>query len=71
MGLRRARACVTPISRRLALDDGGALGVLVSLLPLPPPVARMDSEEAPLESEFGERYPDYPRRTRRLLPFLS
>lgn len=47
-----------------------AIGVLVSLLLLPPLVARMNSEEALLESEFGERYSDYRRRTWRLLPFL-
>ncbi|AGA30793.1 methyltransferase family protein [Singulisphaera acidiphila] len=47
-----------------------AVGVLVSLLLLPPLVARMNSEEALLESEFGERYADYRRRTWRLLPFL-
>jgi protein-S-isoprenylcysteine O-methyltransferase Ste14 len=45
-------------------------GVLVSLLILPPLVARMNSEEALLESEFGQRYADYRRRTWRLLPFL-
>src|SRR5262245_35959248 len=47
-----------------------AIGVLVSLLLVPPLVARMNSEEALLESEFGERYADYRRRTWRLLPFL-
>jgi protein-S-isoprenylcysteine O-methyltransferase Ste14 len=47
-----------------------AIGVLVSLLIIPPLVARMNSEEALLESEFGERYADYRRRTWRLLPFL-
>jgi protein-S-isoprenylcysteine O-methyltransferase Ste14 len=45
-------------------------GVLVSLLLLPPLVARMNSEEALLESEFGERYSDYRRRTWRLVPFV-
>ena len=35
-----------------------AIGVLVSLLLLPPLVARMSSEEALLESEFGERCVD-------------
>ena len=30
----------------------------------------MNSEEALLASEFGERYADYRRRTWRLLPFL-
>ena len=47
-----------------------AIGVLVALFLLPPLVARMNSEEALLESEFGERYADYRRRTWRLLPFL-
>jgi len=47
-----------------------AIGVLVALLFLPPLVARMTSEEALLESEFGGRYADYRRRTWRLVPFL-
>jgi protein-S-isoprenylcysteine O-methyltransferase Ste14 len=47
------------------------IGVLIiSLLVLPLVVVRMNSEEALLESEFGERYPDYRRRTWRLLPFI-
>ncbi len=46
------------------------IGVLISLLLIPPLVARMNSEEALLESEFGERYSAYRRRTWRLLPFL-
>jgi len=53
-----------------ALVFRSALGVLVSLLFLPLLVARMNAEEALLESEFGERYADYRRRTWRLLPFL-
>jgi protein-S-isoprenylcysteine O-methyltransferase Ste14 len=53
-----------------ALVFRSAIGVLVSLLLLPPLVARMNSEEALLESEFGERYADYRRRTWRLVPFL-
>jgi protein-S-isoprenylcysteine O-methyltransferase Ste14 len=47
-----------------------AIGLLVSLLILPLLIARMNSEEALLESEFGARYTDYRRRTWRLLPFL-
>jgi protein-S-isoprenylcysteine O-methyltransferase Ste14 len=47
-----------------------AIGVAVSLLLIPPLVARMNSEEALLESDFGARYSDYRRRTWRLLPFL-
>jgi protein-S-isoprenylcysteine O-methyltransferase Ste14 len=46
------------------------IGVLVSLLMIPPLVSRMNSEEALLESEFGPRYADYRRRTWRLLPLL-
>lgn len=53
-----------------ALVFRSAIGVLVSLLLIPPLVARMNSEEALLESEFGEPYADYRRRTWRLLPFL-
>jgi protein-S-isoprenylcysteine O-methyltransferase Ste14 len=53
-----------------ALVFRSAIGVLVSLLMIPPLVARMNSEEALLESEFGPQYADYRRRTWRLLPFL-
>ena len=53
-----------------ALVFRSAIGVLVSLLLLPPLVARMNSEEALLESEFGSQYADYRRRTWRLVPFL-
>ena len=53
-----------------ALVFRSAIGVLVALLLLPPLVARMNAEEALLESEFGERYADYRRRTWRLVPYL-
>jgi protein-S-isoprenylcysteine O-methyltransferase Ste14 len=53
-----------------ALVFRSAIGVLVSLLVLPLLVARMNAEEALLESEFGERYADYRRRTWRLVPFV-
>jgi protein-S-isoprenylcysteine O-methyltransferase Ste14 len=53
-----------------ALVFRSALGVLIPLGLLPPLVARMNSEEALLESEFGERYADYRRRTWRMLPFV-
>ncbi len=53
-----------------ALVFRSAIGVLVSLLLIPLLVARMNSEEALLESEFGRQYADYRRRTWRLLPFL-
>jgi protein-S-isoprenylcysteine O-methyltransferase Ste14 len=53
-----------------ALVFRSAIGVLVSLLLLPPLVARMNSEEALLQSEFGAQYADYRRRTWRLVPFV-
>ena len=53
-----------------ALVFRSAVGALVSLLLLPPLVARMNAEEALLESEFGERCATYRRRTWRPLPFL-
>jgi protein-S-isoprenylcysteine O-methyltransferase Ste14 len=53
-----------------ALVFRSMIGVLVALLLLPPLVARMNAEEALLESEFGARYSAYRRRTWRLLPFL-
>ncbi len=53
-----------------ALVFRSAIGVLVSLLLVPQLVARMNSEEALLESEFGARYSEYRRRTWRLLPYL-
>jgi protein-S-isoprenylcysteine O-methyltransferase Ste14 len=53
-----------------ALVFRSGIGLLVSLLLVPPLVARMNSEEALLASEFGERYEDYCRRTCRLLPFI-
>jgi protein-S-isoprenylcysteine O-methyltransferase Ste14 len=47
-----------------------AIGALVAMLLVPPLVARMNSEEALLESEFGAQYIEYRRRTWRLVPFL-
>jgi protein-S-isoprenylcysteine O-methyltransferase Ste14 len=47
-----------------------AFGVLLTFVLVPPLVARMNSEEALLESEFGERYADYRRRTWRLVPYV-
>jgi protein-S-isoprenylcysteine O-methyltransferase Ste14 len=46
------------------------IGVALSLLLIPPLVARMNSEEALLESEFGENYARYRKRTWRLIPFV-
>jgi protein-S-isoprenylcysteine O-methyltransferase Ste14 len=53
-----------------ALVFRSAIGLVLSLFLVPPLIARMDSEEALLESEFGARYADYRRRTWRLLPLV-
>ncbi len=52
----------------LAFRSG--LGVLLSVLLVPPVIARMNSEETLLASEFGAEYEAYRKRTRRLLPGL-
>jgi protein-S-isoprenylcysteine O-methyltransferase Ste14 len=46
------------------------LGLLLVAGVLAVLVARMNAEEALLESEFGEEYASYRRRTRRLLPWV-
>jgi protein-S-isoprenylcysteine O-methyltransferase Ste14 len=45
-------------------------GVLLTVLYLPPLVARMHAEEALLRSHFGDAYAAYYRRTWRLIPWL-
>jgi protein-S-isoprenylcysteine O-methyltransferase Ste14 len=44
------------------------VGVILALMNLVPLIARMDSEEALLRSEFGSEYDAYYARTKRLLP---
>jgi len=44
------------------------VGVLLALLNIPPLVARMNSEERLLSSEFGPAYDAYRARTARLIP---
>src|SRR5262249_805824 len=46
------------------------LGLLVGAALLPVLVARMNAEESLLESEFGEEYTAYRRRTWRLVPWV-
>jgi protein-S-isoprenylcysteine O-methyltransferase Ste14 len=53
-----------------ALVFRSGIGALLSIGLVPLLVARMNSEESLLASEFGERYSAYRRRTWRLLPFL-
>lgn len=50
----------------LAFNTG--VGVLLALLNIPPLVARMDSEERLLGSEFGAAYDVYRAHTARLIP---
>ncbi len=50
----------------LAFNSG--VGVLLALLNIPPLVARMNSEERLLSSEFGAAYDAYRARTARLIP---
>jgi protein-S-isoprenylcysteine O-methyltransferase Ste14 len=45
-------------------------GVLLTLLFIPPLIARMHSEEALLHAQFGAEYDTYRARTYRLIPWL-
>jgi protein-S-isoprenylcysteine O-methyltransferase Ste14 len=42
--------------------------VLLAVLLIPPLIARMRAEEAPLRKQFGAAYDNYCARTWRLLP---
>jgi protein-S-isoprenylcysteine O-methyltransferase Ste14 len=53
-----------------ALAFRSAIGVILALLHLVPLIARMDSEEALLRSQFGAEYDAYYKRTWRLVPWL-
>lgn len=53
-----------------ALAFRSVVGVILALLHLVPLVARMDSEEALLRSQFGAEYDAYYKRTWRLVPWL-
>ena len=44
--------------------------MLLAVLNIPPLIARMNSEERLLRSQFGEEYEAYRARTWRLLPGL-
>jgi protein-S-isoprenylcysteine O-methyltransferase Ste14 len=46
------------------------VGILLTLLMIPPLVARMNAEERLLRSEFGDAYDAYRARTSRLIPGL-
>ena len=53
-----------------ALAFRSALGVLLTLLMIPPLVARMAAEERLLRTQFGAEYEAYCARTARLIPRL-
>jgi protein-S-isoprenylcysteine O-methyltransferase Ste14 len=51
-----------------ALTFRSGVGVVLAALVIPPLLARIRSEEALLQSQFGEEYDSYRRRTSRLIP---
>ena len=51
-----------------ALGFRSGVGLVLLALVIPPLVARMNAEERLLETQFGEEYRDYTRRTSRLIP---
>jgi protein-S-isoprenylcysteine O-methyltransferase Ste14 len=51
-----------------ALTFRSGVGVVLAGLVIPPLLARIRSEEALLQSQFGEEYDSYRRRTSRLIP---
>jgi protein-S-isoprenylcysteine O-methyltransferase Ste14 len=53
-----------------ALAFRSGVGVLLTLLLLPPLIARIRAEEALLHSQFGDQYDAYCRGTSRLIPGL-
>jgi protein-S-isoprenylcysteine O-methyltransferase Ste14 len=57
---------VNSVGWSLAFRSG--VGLLLTLLFLPPLIARIRSEEALLRSQFGAEYDAYCARTWRLLP---
>ena len=55
---------------KIGLAFRSGLGVLITVLLLPPLLARIRSEEALLRSQFGAKYEAYRARTARLIPGL-
>lgn len=53
-----------------ALAFRSGVGVLLTVLTIPPLVARMNAEERLLQSRFGAEYDAYRRRTSRMIPGL-
>jgi protein-S-isoprenylcysteine O-methyltransferase Ste14 len=46
------------------------IGVVLTVLLIPPLIARMDAEEALLSAQFGKEYDAYRARTSRLIPWI-
>lgn len=46
------------------------IGIVLTVLLIPPLIARMDAEEALLSTRFGKEYEAYRSRTSRLIPWL-
>jgi protein-S-isoprenylcysteine O-methyltransferase Ste14 len=59
---------VTTLGWGLAFRSG--IGVVLTMLLIPPLIARMDAEEALLKAWFGDEYEAYRARTARLIPWL-
>ncbi len=59
---------VTTLGWGLAFRSG--VGVVLTMLLIPPLIARMDAEEALLKAWFGDEYEAYRARTARLIPWL-
>jgi protein-S-isoprenylcysteine O-methyltransferase Ste14 len=57
-------------SLRWALAFRSGVGIVLSALPIPPLIARINAEERLLCAQFGGEYDAYCSRTSRLLPGL-
>ena len=53
-----------------ALAFRSGVGILLTVLLIPPLIARIRAEERLLRTEFGEQYDVYCNRTSRLIPRL-
>jgi protein-S-isoprenylcysteine O-methyltransferase Ste14 len=61
-------AIVLTLGWGLAFRTG--IGIVLTVLLIPPLIARMDAEEALLSARFGKEYEAYRARTSRLIPWI-
>src|SRR5580693_6493695 len=61
-------ALVMTLGWELAFRTG--IGIVLTVLLIPPLIARMDAEEALLSARFGKEYDAYRARTSRLIPWI-